>query len=292
MRREQLFAWVALVLALGLVTGCGKKGPPISTEVVAVKVAKLPTNADDPVWKNAPVCNVALIPQDMVEPRLLRASTPSVQVQAASDDHRLAFHLTWSDSTRDDTPGAARFSDACAVQLPVDVAADLPAPQMGESGRPVHITYWSSSWQAVADGRKEDIRSLYPNATPDHYPFEAASLDPTSAEGRQMALRYAPARALGNFMAGDGEHSVQDLMAEGPGSLTGVTDGGSDGRGRRLAQGWEVVITRPAPDALSATRRAQVAFAVWQGHGQEVGARKMRSAWTPLSLGPASGGAK
>ena len=73
-------------------------------------------------------------------------------------------------------------------------------------------------------------------------------------------------------------------MAEGPGSLTAMSSRDSDGRGRRLAQGWDVVITRSAPEALSTARRAQVAFAVWQGHREEVGARKMRSAWTPLSL--------
>lgn len=273
---------VALLIAAA--AGCSQKGPPLVSEVVAVPVRELPADGSDAIWKRAPVCRVELVLQDIVEPRLLRPSTTAVRVQAATDGSRIAFHLAWDDSTRNDLPGAARFCDACAVQLPAAVAADLPAPQMGELGRGVEISYWSSAWQAMVDGRKPEIRSYYPNATVDHYPFEAASLkegDPARAE---MATRYAPAKAMANFMAGDGVHAVQDLIAEGPGTITSVEGGRSSGKGSYAGAGWDVVISRAAPRELGNAGRTQVAFAVWQGERQEVGARKMRSVWTPFRV--------
>ena len=170
------------------------------------------------------------------------------------------------------------------MQLPVQPAADAPAPQMGEAGRTVEITYWRASWQAVCDGRGDSIRDIYPNAAVDHYPFEAASLAKGSPAQQAMERRYAPARAVGNTMAGPREKPVQDLIAEGPGTLTPAAPGDSNGRGRRIGDGWAVVISRKLPAGLTPGGRTQVAFAVWEGGHQEVGARKMRTGWVPLSL--------
>jgi len=52
----------------------------------------------------------------------------------------------------------------------------------------------------------------------------------------------------------------------------------------RTKGGWAVVITRPLPDGLSPRSRTQIAFAVWNGGAGEVGARKMRTGWVPLSM--------
>ena len=38
----------------------------------------------------------------------------------------------------------------------------VPAPQMGEAGRSVEITYWSAAWQAIVDGRGDTIQDVYP----------------------------------------------------------------------------------------------------------------------------------
>jgi len=273
-----------LALLAGAFAGCGPTAPPAATEVVAVPVAQLPADPADPAWAGAPVYPAALILQDMVEPRLLAPSTSSLEVQAVSDGERIAFRLRWPDPQRDDLPGTARFSDACAVQLPVAPAANVPAPQMGEVGGPVEITYWRAAWQAVVDGRGDSIQDLYPGATVDHYPFEAADLEPGSPEQQAMADRYAPARALGNGMAGPRERPVEDLLAEGPGTLTPGAATGSDGKGGWGQGGWAVVLSRRLPRGLAPGGRSQVAFAVWQGANDEVGARKMRTGWVPLAL--------
>jgi len=272
-----------VVPALILVASCGGGGPAVSTsEVVAVPVERLAADPGDAAWDAAPVYRADLLPQDMVEPRLLEPSTARVDVRAATDGRRVAFRLSWSDPTRDDLPRTGDFPDACAVQLPRGDEPDVPAPQMGETGRAVEITYWRATWQASVDGRPDEIRSIYPGAKIDHYPFEAASLEPGSEAQQRLAEPYAPARALGNPMEGPRPRPVEDLLAEGPGTLTRRDDGDSDGRGAHDAAGWSVVLSRPLPEGLRPGERTQVAFAVWEGGRDETGARKMRSVWVPL----------
>lgn len=257
---------------------------PAAGEVVVAQRPTLPTGPEDAAWKNASTFVVPLIVQDMVEPRLLTASTTEVAVQAASDGQRVAFRLEWKDTTNDDLPGNARFSDACAVQLPARTEPNVPAPQMGEPDRPVEIVFWKAFWQATVDGRPDTVQAIHPGATVDHYPAEAASLEPGSAAARDMARRYAPARSLGNEMAGPRTQPVEELLATGPGTLSPAPKQEATGDGKRTADGWTVVIERPLPKGLVPGGRSQVAFAVWDGANDEVGARKMRSAWIPLAM--------
>lgn len=273
-----------LALATVFALSCGEPPVPPPVEVAALHRDALPQDPGDAAWAEAPVYTAKLLLQDVVEPRLLETSTPEVRVQAVSDGKHLALRLAWNDETRDDLPGAARFDDACAIQLPKSVTPDVPDPQMGEPSKPVEVSYWRASWQAVVDGRGDTIRDLYPNAWVDHYPFEAAHLEPGSEEQREMALRYAPARALDNDRGGPRDRPVEDLIALGPGSLSRADSAQSDGRGRRSGEGWEVVITRPLPGGLEEGGRSVIAFAVWNGAQGEVGSRKMRSGWIPLAV--------
>lgn len=275
------FLMVASALA---VVGCRQAPPAPTSEVVAMTRSSLPSGPTDPVWNEFPVHVAPLLLQDLVEPRQLAPTTREVRVRAASDGVKVAFRLEWTDATRDDRPGPARFSDACAVQVPAKIDRDVPAPQMGEAGRAVEITLWRASWQAVVDGRGDSIRDLYPRASVDHYPFEAASLEKDAQAKGEMALRYAPARALGNSMAGPRRNPVEDLVAEGPGTLSRARETRSSGKGERTESGWSVVIVRPMPTGLAPGNRSQVAFAVWEGSHQEGGSRKMRTGWIPLSL--------
>jgi len=274
-----------LFLVCALISCSGQHAAPPPSEVVVLPASgALPGDPADPQWARASEFPVPLILQDMVEPRLLAVSTQEVRVRALTDGARIAFRLEWTDSGRDDTPLPARFGDACAVQLPAQTSADVPAPQMGEPGRPVEITFWRATWQAVVDGRPDTIQALHPNALPDHYPFQAPSLEVGSAAQVEMALRYAPARALGNHMAGPRDRPVEDLLAEGPGTLAPASNADGNGRGVRTSNGWAVVLTRGLPTGLVPGQRSQIAFAVWQGSNAEAGARKMRSGWTPMLL--------
>jgi hypothetical protein len=218
-----------------------------------------------------------------VEPRLLAASTATAEAQAVTDGTSIAFRISWRAAARRDEVLPSAFSDACAVQLPPAPAGDAPSPMMGEAGRPVEIAYWRAAWQADVDGRPDTLQAHYPNAKVDHYPFEAASLRAGSPEQRAMALRFAPARALGNTMAGPRDRPVQDLVAEGAGTLR-PGEQVSTGMGKPTADGWAVVIARPLPKGVGPGTRTQVAFAIWQGARGEVGSRKMRTGWIPLAV--------
>lgn len=271
-----------LLLAALVLVACQRTPPTSTAEVVVITRASLPSDPNDAAWNDVPVHVEPLVPQDLVEPRLLKPSTAEVRVRAITDGKRVALRLEWADATKDDLQIPARFSDACAVQFPARVGADVPAPQMGEKGKAVEITFWRASWQAVVDGRGDTIKDIYPGASVDHYPFLAPSLEKGSQVQREMEARYSPARALGSHMAGPRERPVEDLIAEGPGTLSPVPPGGSDGRGRRTENGWSVLISRQIPEGLTPGKRSQVAFAVWEGAQQEAGSRKMRTGWIPI----------
>jgi hypothetical protein len=273
-----------ILFAAILPTACQKQAPPPLTEVVAIQSASAPEKPDDAAWNSAPEFIAKLILQDLVEPRLLTPSTAEVRVRAIRTEKEIVLRLDWDDATTDNLSDPGHFCDACAVQLPRKFEPTVPAPQMGEANRGVEITYWNAGWQAMVDGRGDRITDIYPNATVDHYPFEAHSLEKGSPEQLEMAKRYAPAKALGNMMAGPRTSAVQDMIAEGPGTITPAAAGDSKGCGRRTAKGWSVVISRRLPDGIAVAVNPQIAFAVWDGAKQEVGARKMRTAWINLNV--------
>jgi hypothetical protein len=209
-------------------------------------------------------------------------STPELLVRSLTDGSRIAFRLEWPDADQSDTPGPSRMVDACAVQIPEKIEKNPPDPQMGQSGKTVQVTYWRADWQAIANGRGDTIRDLYPNASIDHYPFESKALEPGSPAQKEMAERYAPARALGNLRAGPRAAPVEDLVATGPATLMPGPPLASAGKGVFGKKGWSVVISRRLPEGLAVNQRTHVALAVWQGALQEAGARKMRTGWIPL----------
>jgi len=277
MKRQAI--WLAALL--GMAAGCSR-GPKLVNEVVARETAQLPQEPEDRAWNSAPEHRAALLPQDLVEPRLMKPSTPEVAVRALTNGTEIAFRLEWADDSKDDLPGPSRMVDACAVQLPEKIEPDLPEPQMGQQGRAVLLSYWRADWQAWADGRGDTIRDLYPNATVDHYPFEAKPLEPGSAARQEMERLYSPATASGNRGAGPRKSPVESLIATGPGTLAPAPGQDSSGRGVFQKNRWLVVIRRPLPEGLGRDQRTHAAFAVWQGSKQESGARKMRTGWIPL----------
>ncbi len=279
MRRIRILLAVALMAA----ASC-RQTAPTATEVVAVKVAKLPAEPTASEWNSAPEYTAKLLLQDLVDPRLMKPSTQEVRVRAATNGSQVAFRLTWTDPVVNDIPGPGRFLDGCAIQIPRKIEANPPDPQMGQAGKTVDIAFWRADWQASMNGRKDTIQSLYPNASIDHYPFEAKSLEPGSAAQKEMATRYAPAQAVGNRRVGPREFPVEDMVAEGPGTLSPNASGGSRGKGERTRDGWTVMIVRKAPEGWAPRTRTQIAFAVWEGSAKESGGRKMRTGWVPLSL--------
>jgi DMSO reductase family type II enzyme heme b subunit len=274
---------LTIVVVATVAAGCRSAPAPVA-DVVAITTAALPSDPGDAAWQAAPEHVAKLLLQDLVEPRQQKITTPEVRVRALATNAEIALRLEWPDASTNDMPGAGNFNDGCAVQVPQKASATLPDPQMGMVGNGVAITFWRADWQASVNGRGDSIRDLYPNALIDHYPFEAASLAKGSAEQQALATQYAPAEGAGNRRGGARTSAVEDLIAEGPGTLAPAPATRARGLGKRTPTGWSVVIARPLPDGLTMKTPSQIAFAVWEGASQEGGARKMRTGWIPLSM--------
>lgn len=274
---------VFVVAAAVVLTGCSRT-PVRTNEVVTVPARTVPASPADAQWDAAPEHLAKLLLQDLVDPRLMKPSTAEVRVRSLHNGSDLAFRLEWLDTTQSDMPGPSRFLDGCAIQIPRRIEPNPPDPQMGQAGRPVEISFWRADWQASVNGRKDTIREIYPNAAVDHYPFEAKSLEPGSAAQKEMATRYAPSQAVGNRRIGPRESPVEEMVAEGPGTLSPSSGGLARGSGVRTKDGWAVVLARKLPEGLAPNTRTQIAFAVWEGSAQEAGSRKMRTGWIPLAM--------
>ncbi len=276
-------------LALGGWVGaaCTPSGPPApkATEVVAKFVPEVPRlEPNDERWSSAPELLTKLLLQDQAPPKLDRPGVETVRVRALRDDQWLSFRLEWSDPSVDELVAAARFGDMAAVQLPFMAGADVPDGAMGQVGRPVRISLWRASHDHDHRTGKDQVSALYPNAVVDHFPPDAAG-----AQKEAMALLYAPARANRNPVASRRpDSSTEDLVAEGFGSLSPAAEQVSMGQGAHADSAWRVVISRPLDakegEALRPGGRTYVAFAIWQGADGNVGSRKMRSAWVPLTI--------
>jgi len=271
------------ILALLFATSCNKVQVP-TPEVNVAQVKEITLDPNAAVWEAVSLHASKMILQDLVEPRLLEPSTSEVMVKAITNGSEIAFRLEWLDASQSDMPGPRHFIDGCAVQLPSKVDPNVPAPQMGEVGKTVEISYWRADWQAIVEGRADNINAIYPNASIDHYPAEAKPLENNPQAQAETAARYAPARALGSRRSGPREQPVEDLIAEGPSTLSPAPNAVSKGKGVKTPKGWAVVISRPMPAGFSTASPSQIAFAVWEGSHVEVGARKMRTGWVPLIL--------
>lgn len=274
----------SLILVVLLFTAACKKAQVPTAEVNVAQVKEITLDPNAPVWDAVSLHVSKMILQDLVEPRLMEASTSETQVKAITNGTEIAFRLEWLDDSQSDLPGPKHFIDGCAVQLPAKVDPNVPAPQMGEVGKTVEISFWRADWQAIVEGRADNINAIYPNASIDHYPEDAKSLENNPQARAETSARYAPARALGNRRAGPRDQPVEDLIADGPSTLSPAPNAISKGKGVRTKNGWAVVITRPIPAGFTVSTPSQVAFAIWEGSHVEVGARKMRTGWVPLIL--------
>ena len=217
-----------------------------------------PASPTTPAWSDVPAYRAALLLQDLVEPRLLRAVDAGGA--RAGDDRRHAHRLPPRVGRRDagtTCPAPARFSDACAVQLPREDrarragAADGRARAAGGDHLLARVL--------AGDGRRaaatRSPRSI-PNAAVDHYPFEAASLAAglAGAAGDGEALRAGPRARATTWRArateaGRGPRRPRDRARSGRRRRRAPTAAAS-----RTGGGWAVVITRPLPAGCRARR--------------------------------------
>lgn len=229
------------------------------------------------VWDNAPTVEVPLTAQNIVYPNG-GGTIPLVSAQAVHFDGTLSIRLAWVDDAPDQSSVAVEaFSDAVAVMFPAQAASAVPAITMGQADAGVNIWYWRADSQI---GVPLNPDSIYEGTLVDHYPFSDEDI-------------FYPARAVGNPTAGDAIEPVQNLIAQGFGTLSPAIEQTTAGSGVYADGGWQVVITRElrAADPDQATfavgSTSDIAFAVWDGDNGDRNGQKSISQFLRLSiLGP------
>ncbi len=265
-----------------------------ASEVVSVlRSGTLPVSDPfDPVWDTAPAVDVPLGPQATTVPSLLRLSVPTVRVRSLNNGQEIAFLLEWVDETRDDLVVAGdRFRDAAAIQFPV--GQELPNICMGAAGQLVNIWHWKADWQRDIDQGFQELVHQYPNFFKDFYPGGITGSPPYTYPGdfdRAEVRQFEVGWSVGNpFSVPYRLSPIEDLKALGFGSLTHKDRQEVMGRGVWRDGRWRVVFARrlAPPDAESTDLRQErvpVAFAVWNGSNQEVGARKQLSGFYTVRI--------
>ena len=253
-------------------------------------VAKRSENAiplDDPsadVWdKGAPI-QVPLSGQNTVPPR--GGCEGTVTARALHYDGKLYIRMEWSDATKDDSTSMQNeFTDAAAVQFPVEHGESVPAFCMGNPDAPVNIWQWKAAWQTGTDASVLDVQEAYPNIAVDFYPFEDEP-------------EFYPAAASGNIVVrADRTSAADNLLAGSFGTLTAAEDQMVAGMGAWDDGKWRVVFSRDLQVGAEYAQFAEgdstnVAFAVWNGANAERDGMKSVSQFLTLEVSPeiATGG--
>jgi hypothetical protein len=291
--RHRLIFLIAALLPIPVLAACadeGKRVEPGARSVVAHYVSgglgDVPP--DWAVWNDAPEMIVPMLAQDLTDPKLAGSTLPEIRVRALTDNTNVAFRIEWEDSTQSTVDSGKQFSDAVAVQLPPAPGGTIPDPTMGQADKPVHIQLWKASYEGGGSLDDWSLQQTFPNATVDHYPFEAAP----EGESEKLTRQYTIALAAGNPLIRERKSSVDDLIANGFGTLSHLPTQVSKGWSKWQNDRWTVVISRPLSEpgwpggeGLRSGQNTFVAFAVWDGALDQGGSRKMRSVWIPLELG-------
>ncbi|MBM3180226.1 MAG: hypothetical protein FJZ86_07710 [Chloroflexi bacterium] len=255
------------------------------------------TDPKSPAWDSVPVYAASVTPQSAIAPTLFAATVSSVEVQSLNNGEDIVFRLVWEDASQDShATKPDEFRDAAALQFSVD---DLDAEQtqkilcMGAAGQLVNLWHWKADWQWDIDNGFRDVVDAYPNFWLDHYPFvvgEPPFRLPTDFNSEE-ARAYLVGWSVGNPLSNPARVTpVEDLSSMGFGTVTSQADQGLLGRGVWEDGKWYVVFSRPLVSAdendvqFTLDRAFSIAFAVWDGSDQQVGARKQLSTWTTMLL--------
>lgn len=296
-RARLLVSAVIIALALGLNANgnvLAQALPQLESRYTAQ-----PLPVADPastLWAAVPALELPLTAQVIALPTLLHGSISSVRVRSLNDGQRIAFLLEWKDNTKDTRAlRPDEFRDAAAIQFPVDTAT--PGVCMGFRGKPVNLWHWKADWQEDIDQGYKEVVDAYPNFWKDYYPFAVGKppyrlpTDFNSANARAYLVGWAAGNPLSDPFR---VTPMQELAAMGFGTAEHKSLQTVLGRGVWSDNTWRVVYTRPLsvsdPDAVQFLPggKAYVAFAVWNGSNQEVGARKQVTADIAMNIQGAS----
>jgi DMSO reductase family type II enzyme heme b subunit len=288
-RREAIVvvaAGLATMTAVGgLVQALSQGEEPAEADVRArFRDGTLPDDPADDAWRALSSARVPLFAQQMTTPMLEEGTIDEVELRVMHNGREIAFLLEWQDDDVDDLEAMARFRDSVAVQLPIGRDGGTPVT-MGAPGKPVHILHWKASWQRQVTNGPRTVRDVFPNAVNE--------LTPEKLLGEEAARVVYPALYVGNLAAARERHSaVEELVAEGFGTLTTHDEQRAVGNGTLRDGRWRVVIRVPMKGGRRHARvtpgaATEVAVAAWDGGPAQRGGRKHWSNWLSMFVEPA-----
>lgn len=234
-------------------------------------------------WRDATRFVVPIAAQQIVQPYLEKEGVTELGVRALASPVELALLLDWEDDSVDDLDGIRRYHDAVAIQLPTLAGAQPPPLTMGAPGSPVHILQWRATWQRDIDsGGKTGVDQIYPEVVHDVMPDDI--LPPETAQ------LYWVGREAGNPLSKvDRATPVEEVVAEGFGTVTHLPTQATRGFGVHEGGRWKVIVAVPSAragvgEALSPGTTWPIAFAVWLGSDENRGGRKHISNWHVLEI--------
>ncbi len=268
LRSLRFLAFVILLAFLGSLVA---QAQALTAKFVNQELTPDPTAQ---IWNQAQPVTIALSPQQIAQP-FGGGATKELSVRALHNGRLIAFLLEWADATQDqELAQTDRFSDAVAVQFPVELGA-TPSPFMGDATNAVNIWQWQAAWQRdIDEGGLADVDRTYP-------PYAS-----------EVPYGIYVGRDVGNWRSQrDRKTPIENLIAQGFGTLTHQELQHVVGRGVWEKGRWRVVFVRALHTGLmgdasfEAGRKSLVNFAVWDGSSGERGARKSVSlTWHELTL--------
>jgi len=285
-------------------TFSGGDGPKIRSIFVDQAI---PIDPGASLWGNAPAMEVKVNGQNITIPILFNPTVKSINVKSMNNGTWIGFWLEWADPTPSTAALAThQFRDSIGVVFPATEGKTFIA--MGGPGTPVNIMHWKADWQKDLDlGYYQDREDAYPNMAYDLYlgndeeNAEVLNYDPKTQDPNEMGAgdprvhitelnpAYEPGLAAGNSLSQTIKFSpIEELVAEGFGTLTTQKEQNSLGKGAWDNGIWRVVMARPmmTKDATDAQfepgKNKDIAFAVWDGGNMEVNGRKSVALWHNL----------
>lgn len=244
------------------------------------------------LWQEALMLQVPLAWQNITQPMLLGPSIRSMSIRSLNNGSWITFLVEWKDGSRDaSTFKTELFRDAVAIMFPVLNGTQPPFLGMGEPGRPVNVWHWKADWQEDIDIAFQDLQQAYPDLWVDLYPFATPTPPYTVPPLANLSREYVAGWAAGNPLSQPFKVTpVEDLIAEGFGTLTHQSHQDVIGKGVWSEGTWKVVFSRPMATVDHNDAQFQpgtskfVALAVWDGGNREVDGRKSFSNWQTIRL--------
>jgi len=241
---------------LALASACATSGElPAGDRLVAYRVETLPTVADHRLWGMIPGVGVRMDGQTMTTPTRAMSSVEQVDLCAIHDGERIAFHLSWWDSSCDDlTVPVSGFRDAVAVLL-APFTTDPAMRFMGTPDSPATILHWKADWQRDIDRGFQDLEAAFPRAAVDYHPPLSAGADPVGGVtvpkdyDEHNAKQWLPGYRVGNPISQPIKSSpVEKLIANGFGTLATLPTQDAAGHGVWSHGRWRVMMSRRRPE--------------------------------------------